>query len=88
MSLPNALNRGQANARHLGHQPPGPVRRLAGRIAERQGHDPVGHSQRQAGRTGRAGLDRVVVLDDLPTALVGEPDDEAFASHETVPCTR
>lgn len=26
MSLPDALNRGQANARHLGHQPPGPVR--------------------------------------------------------------
>src|SRR3984893_5059047 len=54
MSLPDALNRGQANARHLGHQPPGPVRRLAGRIAERQGHDPLGRLQRHAGRTRRA----------------------------------
>jgi len=69
MSLPDALNRGQANARHLGHQPPGPVRRLAGRIAERQSHDPLGRIQRQAGRTGRPGLVAQQALD----AFVHEP---------------
>ena len=53
---PDPLNRGQSHARHLGHQPTGPMGRLAERIAERQGHDPVGHIIRQARSAGRPGL--------------------------------
>lgn len=34
------------------------------------------------------GLDRVVVLHNLPAAPIGGSDCEAFAIHETVPCTR
>jgi hypothetical protein len=56
MGLPDALHRGQAHARHLGHQPTGPVCRLAGRFPKRQGHDPVGHTLRQARRARRPGL--------------------------------
>lgn len=69
MGPPDPLNRAQVHAHYLGHQPAGLVRRLAGRIAERQGHDPIGHIRRQAAPAGWPGL----VGQQPFEALVHEP---------------
>lgn len=55
MGTPDALNRGQADARHLGHHPSSPMGRLAGRFAQGQGHNPLDHFVGQPWGSAKAG---------------------------------
>ena len=53
---PDALHRAQRYAARRRHRPAGPVRRRAGRIAERQRDHPIDHGRRQGRQPGLAGL--------------------------------
>jgi hypothetical protein len=69
MGAPDALHRGQADSRDLGHHPASPVSSLAGRLAQGQGYNPFSHLVSQLGDSRRPGL----VVQQTRHALFHEP---------------
>lgn len=71
----DALDRGQADAGDLGHDPAGPVGGLAGRLAPGQGDDPIGHLVGQLGYPRRPSLVAQQAVDALShEAFLPAPD--------------
>lgn len=65
---PDAVHRGNTDARSHGHGGAGPVGHLAGRIAQREGNHPFGHLVDQRRHAGWPGL----VAQQTGDALLGE----------------